>query len=136
PVVVSDANAEINRPIYAKVVGYDPPHYSFPAADGAPIQRTLLRCASATRRTWLPRGKLNIGPSLVAAVRSLFEWAAEDPATKSLGLISMQVLELALRAARDPTGTAIDDKWRKAGQSEDTLKEAREKLGPIVQAWP
>jgi hypothetical protein len=135
-VVVTDANAEINVPIYAKVVGYEPAHHRFAAEDGAPIERTVLRCASATRRSWLPRGQLEVASSLVAAVRALFEWAGRDAATRSIGVITMRTIELALRAARDPTDTSVEAEWKAARQRPETLQEAKARLGPSVHDWP
>lgn len=135
-VVVTDANAEVHVPIYAKVVGYEPAHLRFAAQDGAPIERTVLRCPAATKRSWLPRGRLSVEPSLIAAVRALFAWAAADPSTQRLGLITMRTLELALRAARDPNNYAIAAEWKEAGQSPGVLEEARAKLGPVVRGWP
>jgi hypothetical protein len=135
-VVVSDANAELHAPIMAKVVGYDPPHHRFSAVDGAPIERTLIRCRSATRTQWLPKGQLAVDASLVGAVRVLFEWVKEDPAAKRLGLITMLPIELALRAALEPDNRELDAKWTNAHQSLQVLAEVRGKLGPVIRSWP
>jgi hypothetical protein len=135
-VVVTDANVEVNAPIYAKVVGYTPPHHRFTAKDGAPIERTLLRYAQATRRSWFVRGKLSLEPCLIAAVLAVFDWAAEDPGARRLGIITMQALELASAAALRPENSSLEAAWKRCGQKAETLMQAREVLGPIIRAWP
>ena len=134
--VVTDANAEIHLPVLAKIVGYPPRFTKFAAADGAPIQRTLLRCRSATRRGWFSHGKVVLDAGVVAAVRAAFAWAAEDSACRSLGIITMRLLRLLLEAAARPTDTNIDDQWRDLRQPKRALEEAREKLAPTLQGWP
>jgi hypothetical protein len=67
----------------------------------------------------------------------VFDWAREDPAARRLGLITMQVIELALAAALRPNDPQIAADWtKKCGQKPELLVQAREVLGPIVQAWP
>ncbi len=124
-VVVADANAELHLSILTKVVGYKPFFHKFTAPDGAPIQRTLIQCASATRTAWLRRGKLVVDASLVNALKALFEWAAEDEEARLLGIITMLPIEAALRAA---AGEQVDKLW-------EPLDDARDKLGPIVGSW-
>ncbi len=124
-VVVTDANGELHAPILRKVVGYEPPLHHFAAVDGAPIQRTMLRCPSATRTSWLRKGGLEVTEGFVAAIEALFAWAAEEPSSKRLGVITLLPIEMALRAAR---GEQVDRVW-------EPLDDARVRLGPIVQAW-
>jgi hypothetical protein len=135
-VVVTDANAELDRAIFARVVGYEPPHHRFSAVDGAPIERTILRCRSATRRSWLPRHELVIDTSLVSAVRAIFDWAKEDPSAATLAIVTMQPIELAIAAALRPHDDAVDKAWAELDQRPATLLEARQRLGPIVSGWP
>jgi len=130
PVVVTDANGEIHLPIYARVVGYQPRHLRFAAGDGAPIERTLIRSRSATRRSWLPRGKLAI-KALVPAVRALCDWLSAAPAT-SLGIITMRPVELALRAAH--RFDVVAD-WKALGQKPETLDEVIATLTPLFAGW-
>ncbi len=124
-VVVTDANGELHAPILRKVVGYEPPLHHFAAVDGAPIERTMLRCPSATRTSWLRKGGLEVTEGFVAALEALFAWAAEEPGSKRLGVITLLPIEMALRAAR---GEQVDRVW-------EPLDDARVRLGPIVRAW-
>ncbi len=125
-VVVTDANADLHAPILRKVAGYDPPLHRFAAVDGAPIRRSMIRCPSATRTSWLRAGSLEVSDGFVAALEALFAWAREDPAALRLGIITLLPIEMALRAAR---GEQIDRVW-------EPLDDARVRLGPIVQGWP
>lgn len=134
-VVVTDASAELHQPVFAKVVGYDPPHHRFSAVDGAPIERTLIRCRAATRRRWLPGRQLDLDASLVSAVRAVFDWAREDRGATRLALITMYTIELALAAALRPADTSIETAWKEDGQKPAILVKVRETLGPMVGAW-
>ncbi len=126
-VVVMDANAEVNLPIYTKLLGYKPFFHKFSAGDGAPIKRTLIGCASASRTGWLHRGgKPNVDSSLVRAVQMLFEWAQEDREARSLAIITMIPIEETLKAA---SGQEADKRW-------GPYDEAIAKLGPIIKQWP
>jgi hypothetical protein len=135
-VVVMDANADLARPAMAKVVGYEPPLHHFAAEDGARITRTLLRCGSATRKGWIKGGKLVIDGSLSTALQAALAWAQEDPAATRLGLITLHVVEVAIAAALHPDNKENAGTWKKLRQSKKALAEAREKLGPILRAWP
>ncbi len=125
-IVVTDANADLHAPILRKVAGYDPPLHRFAAVDGAPIRRSMIRCPSATRTSWLRAGSLEVSDGFVAAIKTLFGWAREDPAARRLGIITLLPIEMALRAAR---GEQVDRVW-------EPLDDARVRLGPIVQGWP
>jgi hypothetical protein len=98
-VVVMDANAKIHLPILQKLVGYAPPFHTFRAADGAPIERTLLRTRSANRKRWLGYGGDGPAPGLVSALRALVAWANEDSEARDLGIITLKPVEEALQAA-------------------------------------
>jgi hypothetical protein len=135
-VVVTDANADLHVPVMAKVVGYAPPLHRFAAVDGAPISRTLLRCTSATRKGWLKGGMLVLDGSLLTALREALAWAQEDPAARKMGLITMRVVEFAIAGALRPNDRAIDAAWKDLGQRAKTLAQARDKLGPLLRAWP
>jgi hypothetical protein len=85
-VVVMDANADLHTPLYAQVVGYEPPVRRFAAEDGAPIERTLFRMR-ATRTAWL---RAEEPPeAFYAAVRRVLAWGAGD----ELGIITFKALE-------------------------------------------
>jgi len=125
-VVVTDANADLHAPILRKVAGYDPPLHRFAAVDGAPIRRSMIRCASATRTSWLRAGSLEVSDGFVSALEALFAWAREEPTARKLGIITLLPIEMALRAAR---GEQVDRVW-------EPLDDARVRLGPILQGWP
>jgi hypothetical protein len=133
--VVLDANVDLWAPVYAKVVGYDPPIRRFEAPDGASIERTFFRLGSATRTAWLDDGRLRLAPSLRTAIRTAFAWAEEKPGNGVLAILSIYVVELALRAALTPDDTSIDEAWTRAGQRAGMLAAVRAELGPILRGW-
>lgn len=130
--VITDAGAELLVPSLTKILGYEPPLHVFTAPDGAPIERVMLR-TRATRTNWMPRGQLKIEGSLVEAVARMVEWTKRDPMTRKVGIVTMRTVRLALEAA---CGVDVSERWRKAGQSKDTLDEARALLGPILAELP
>jgi hypothetical protein len=134
-VVVTDANADLHLPIYTKVVGYAPRFHKFRAADGSPIQRTLLRCASATRNGWLAHGRLVLDTGFVGAVRAAFDWARQDPATQKIGIITMRVARVLLEAVLRPEDASLVEQWTDMGQTKKTLQSAREALEPMLRGW-
>jgi hypothetical protein len=134
-VVVLDANVDIWAPVYAKVVGYEPPILRFEAPDGAPIERTVHRLTAATRKAWLRDGKLQLAPSLRTAIRAAIAWANEHPGNGTLAIIAIHVVELALRAAFAPDDRSVDDAWARASQDPATLDLVRAELGPLVREW-
>ena len=127
-VVVMDANAALHLPVFEKIVGYAPRFHSFAAADGAPIARTVLRCRSATRRGWAPRGELSL-PALLPALRAALAWARERPECRRLAIITMRVVRLHLEAAWQSEVSA-------PGQlAAPAVEQAREILGPVLRGW-
>jgi hypothetical protein len=134
-VVVLDANVDIWAPVYAKVVGYEPPILRFEAPDGAPVERTVHRLTAATRKAWLRDGKLQLAPSLRTAVRAAVAWANEHPGNGTLAIIAIYVVELALRAAFAPDDRSVDEAWARAGQDPATLDLVRAELVPLVREW-
>lgn len=131
-VVAMDANADLHLPAFAKVVGYDPPVHRFLAADGAPIERTMLRCGTATRRAWLAHGRVVLDTGLVAAIRGVVAWAKACAATLGrpvrLGIITMRVVELLLRGA---FGEDVLAAWTAARQKTGVLEAAKGELGTL-----
>ncbi len=96
--VVTDANAKVHLPILQKAVGYAPAFHEFAAADGARIDRTLLRSRSATRKGWLSFGKVALD-AVLPSVRAMLDWAREDHRTRSIGVITFKPLREVIEAA-------------------------------------
>jgi len=94
-VVLLDANADVQLPAYAKLLAYTPPVHRFTAPDGAPIDRTMLRCGSATRRSWLAHGRLVTDTGLLVALRAVRAWYPGG----TVGIITMRQVEIAIAAA-------------------------------------
>lgn len=131
-VVVADANGRIHLPVYERIVGYVPPAVEAYAADGAPVSRTLLR-TRATRRSWMPSGRLEVSAGLLAAVRSVVDWACEGTRRDRLAIVTLKPLALALRAA---LGENVAEAWAKAGQTPSSLRALAEALRPELERLP
>lgn len=133
-VVAMDANADLHLPAFTKVVGYEPPVHRFYAEDGAPIERTILRCGSATRSSWLSHGRVVLDTGLLTALRGIVAWARncaeklERPV--HLAIITMRVIELAIRAG---TGEDVIAEWTRAKQSARVYHEASSAIGAILR---
>lgn len=95
--VVIDENARHNLPLYTKALGYTPRLYEYPIRDCIPIERTHIPCKRATRKNWTPHGRLKLCPSLLRALTALVEWANEDPSTRTLGIVTLPGIEVALK---------------------------------------
>lgn len=136
-VIAMDANADLHLPGFAKVVGYEPPVHRFLAEDGAPIERTILRCGSATRRSWLSHGRLVLDTGLFAALRGIASWADECAVTlgrpPKLGIITIRLVEIAIRYAQ---GEDVLADWVKSKQSSSTLTEAASTIASIFSSLP
>lgn len=136
-VVVLDANVELHAPVLARIVGYDPPLHRFDAADGAPVERTLLRTRKATRKEWFEDGRLRLSPGLKLAVKALVDWALATSGTGPLGIITFAALEVVIRFAAGLDEPAQARKtWRSMGQPEGTLEAFSGELAPILARWP
>jgi hypothetical protein len=136
-VVAMDANADLHLPGFAKVVDYDPPLHRFVAADGARIERTMLRCGSATRRSWFSHGKLVLDTGLLAALRGVVAWVKEcaDQMQRpvALGIITVRTVEIAIRAA---LGEDVVADWVRARQSASTFERAIAAIRDILADAP
>jgi hypothetical protein len=132
-VVVMDANAELHAPVIERIVGYAPPLHRFAAVDGAPVSRTLIRTRQATRTAWFEKGRLK-ATGLVSSVRALLAWAEEDPGTRLVGVITMYVVETALRATLGEQDAL--KQWTALGQPAADLAELVDRLGPLLRGWP
>jgi predicted transcriptional regulator len=69
-------------------------------SDGAPVERTLLYCARATRKAWIPRDDSTRWEELVPYLNAAIE-IANVPDGGSLGIITFQRLERELQLAWD-----------------------------------
>lgn len=135
-VVVTDANAALHLPVLTRVVGYDPPYHQFAAVDGAHIERTLLRTTSATRRGWMAHDKLVLDAGVVTAVRAVVDWFLEEPTARTLGIVTMRVLRLAIEATLEPDNKELATAWTRAGQRAADLPQARALLAPELARLP
>lgn len=113
--VLLDANADVQLPAYARLVGYTPPVHRYEAPDGAPIARTMLRCGSATRRSWLAHGRLVLDTGLLVALRAVRAWYPGG----TVGVITLRQIEIALAV-----GLGLGDDVRGWGASKARLTEA------------
>ena len=134
PVVVLDANAALHAPAIAKAVGYAPRLIELAVADGAPIARTVLVCPAATRRTWLPSGVPDWG-AILPALRAAMAWAAEDPATKRVGLILPRELHVAVARTLRPDASATAALVKASRLPRRALDAARVELAPVLGAF-
>ncbi|MFI5297496.1 MAG: hypothetical protein ACHREM_05305, partial [Polyangiales bacterium] len=135
PVVILDANADLHAPIIARIVGYEPPLHVFAAGDGAPIQRTLISTSRASRSAWKEDFSFAPTEDLIACVMRAFAWAAEDPTTTTLAIITFSAIELAIRYAAGLERDVVRAEWIAAGLKPDALDALDHALGPIVRAW-
>ena len=131
PVVILDADAALHAPALARVRGYAPRLVEIAVADGAPIARTILVSAGATRSTWLPRGVPDwaaILPALRAAVAWMQPYA-------TVGILAPQILEVALAHTRDPDAVVPRAQWKALRQSATALERARAQLAPVFAGF-
>lgn len=135
PTVLLDANADLLMPFLERFLGYKPAYLRFRAPDGAPIERTLFQTSKATRKAWLKDGRLEASDALVECVEALFRWARQDPSTRRLAIVSMQVVEVALSfvAGNQPEQARAD--WEDLGQRQKDLTRLEARLAPIVRGW-
>ena len=132
--IVLDANANTNLPLYTKALGYEPELFHFAAPDGAPIERTLLRCSKATRVGWgVETDRFDAsGGSFRNALNAVVDWAIEKPAS-TMAVITMKTIRQLIEDCLLP-----DDeipKGRYEGRRR-LLKAAREHLAPTLRRFP
>ncbi len=133
--VVTDANIDLHAPIIERIVEYRPPLHRFAAVDGAPIARTIARCASANRKAWFSHGRIVWSAGVAAALKRALDWAAEDPSVTMLGLITYRLLRLAIENTLRPGDPVLQRAWDDAGQRKSDLLEARNVLAPVLRAF-
>ncbi|MEZ4395120.1 MAG: helix-turn-helix domain-containing protein [Polyangiales bacterium] len=134
PVVILDANAGLHRAAIAKVFGAEPAFLNLAVADGAPIARTVLATANATRKAWMPRGVPD-WRAILPAVRAALAWAAEDPATERVGLIAPKELHVAFALCLAPDAPATATLVRSSRLTRRALDEVRRVVAPVLAAW-
>jgi hypothetical protein len=134
-VAILDANAASHLPMYEALVSYPPVVHVLEARDAANVDRSHLRMTSAKRTDWFDGKQLLVNDPLVRAVSDAMHWAGEDPSTRSLAIITMKAVEVALRAARAPNDREVEKEWAALRQTPEALARARERLGHIMQAW-
>ncbi len=132
--VVLDANAETNLPLYERSLGYTPELLRFAAPDGAPIERTLLRCSKATRAGW--RVEVDrfdaAGGSFRNALEAAIDWALERPAG-AMAVITMKTIREVLEDCLLPDEEL--PRGRYDGRR-GLLSAAREHLAPLLRRFP
>lgn len=132
--VLLDAAPDLS--VLSKTVGYDLSKrcVAIAAADGAPIHRTHLHWSGGSRRTLLAEGKLQ-ADRYASALRAVIAWAMEDPACRSLGLITLMPYRLVIDAVKKPEDKATLRAWRRSGRTEPQLAAAVEVLAPVLARW-
>ena len=138
-VVAMDANADLHMPAFTKVVGYEPVMHEFAASDGAPVERTHLRCGSSTRKSWLAHGRLVLDTGLLNAVREVLTWASatrlDEIRPVRLGIITMRIVELAIQCAMYPGDASLDETWKSAGQTAECLIHVKDRVGALLSTF-
>ena len=132
--IVLDANANTNLPLYTKALGYEPELFHFAAPDGAPIERTLLRCSKATRVGWgVEADRFDAsGGSFRKALDAVVEWALEQPA-ETMAIITMKTIRQLLEDCLLPDEQIPDGRYDGRRR---LLKAAREHLAPTLRRFP
>lgn len=133
-VIVMDANIKTHVKQYEKIINCLPVQ-EFLAPDGVVIERVHLYCSAASRKYWIPYGKLAPAPSLINAIRKVFKLVAVDSAAKKLGLITLKPIKLALDCILHPVDQVRLNAWEAAGGSIQVLAELHQKLEPIIHGW-
>lgn len=132
--VVLDANAQTNLPLYAKALGYEPELFHFAAPDGAPVERTLIRCSKATRVGWgVEADRFDAaGGSFRKALEAVVDWAVEKPAS-TMAIITMKAIREVLEDCLLPDEQIPEGRYEGRRR---LLKAAREHLAPTLRRFP
>lgn len=150
PVVVLDANADLHRPIYQRIVYVhetqtQPPkdidamaprfrYREFYAPDGASIERTMVMWG-ASRKAWFPSRRLTVESGAVAAIERAVRWALEQPErATNVCIVTFKLLATAIRAALGQPGAA--EEWRAKGQPPETLEPLAERIKTLLARLP
>lgn len=133
-VVVLDANAGLHLAAIAKVIGHEPRFVDLVVADGAPIARTVLATAGATRRAWMPRGVPDWS-AIVPSLRAALAWASEDPSTRKVALIAPKELHVGFAVALRPDDEATKKLVKESRLTKKALEGVRATLAPVLSAF-
>mgnify|MGYP007100058719 FL=1 len=130
--VLLDAGILAHRAAIGRVAGYEPPYLDFAVPDGCAVERVVLATLGSTRSALVPRGVADWA-RIAALLRPALAWAAEDPETRQLVLVSWKVVEAGvLLALEDPRGEALAREARLVGRQRAAAVAA---LGPLLGPW-
>lgn len=150
PVVVLDANADLHRPVYQRIVYVHevqdkPPkdidamaprfrYREFYAADGAPIERAMVMWG-ASRKAWFPGRQLTVESGAVSAIERAVRWALERPEqATNVCIVTFKLLATAIRAALGQPGA--EQEWHKQKQPPETLAPLAERIRKTLKRLP
>lgn len=136
PVVLLGADVALHLPAVTRLMGSPPRFVDLRVADGAPVSRTMYATAGATRKRWCPRGAPDWSGGFLQALRAAIAWAAEDPTTKVLALMTWAIFAAAIGHVLAPDARGPRELWKACGQSASTLADARAQVAPVLAAWP
>lgn len=147
PTVVLDANADLQVPIYQRVIaarelGGVPAdidslalrfrYREFYAEDGAPVERTMVMWG-ASRKAWFVDAQLT--DAFIAAVERSVRWVLERPEqAEQICIVTFPPIEAAVLAALGRPGAA--ETWVARGQEPTALPALVERLRPILARLP
>lgn len=134
-VVVMDANFEVHAPVLKQILGYEPHVRRVATFDALPVQRVLLKSASANRSGWFFEGQPVWKSGIARGVQQAVEFAQEKHCA-TLCLISFKVVRVALEHVLGlaPRSQILAD-WKQLGRRPSELQEAEKHLRPVVEAW-
>lgn len=133
-VVLLDANLKLHLPAIEKLIGSVPPVVELNVRDGAPITRTILVNARATRTRWMPRGVPD-WEAIVPSLRAALLWLGEDSSTQRVAILCPKELATALSFTRSPESKETKLLIEQSRVSKRVLTTAAQFLGPILAMW-
>lgn len=141
-VVILDANAALHMPAIELVLRERPQTRGMPTklvelavADGAPIARTLLATATATRRQWMPRGVPDWAV-ILPPLRAALAWAREGGETHKVALLVPKEVHVALAWTLRPDDPATVKLVQASRVPRRVLDRARADLAPVLATFP
>lgn len=96
PTVVTDATIDLVAPVYAKILGYEPPLVWLNLTDHSPVERVHLRTRGATRARWLDATGTPAWDAILPALRRVAAWLHEQPETRTVGLFAYKTIAEAI----------------------------------------
>lgn len=150
PVVALDANADLHLPVYQRVVYVHETQQPAPkdidalaprfryrefyAADGAPIERTMIMWG-ASRKAWFPERRLKAESVALAALERAVRWVLEQPElAHDVCIVTFKLLATALRAAQGDA--AAPETWERLKQDPADLSALVERIRVILAPLP